>query len=52
MLVNEGTLLLKRDGESCYVNKGDAIRFDSDEEHRYINAGETLLQLVSVFSYV
>ena len=52
VLVNEGTLLLKREEESCCVKKGDAIRFDSDEEHRYINAGETLLQLVSVFSYI
>ncbi|MBQ3512683.1 MAG: helix-turn-helix transcriptional regulator [Lachnospiraceae bacterium] len=52
VLVNEGTLMLKREEESCIVNKGDAIRFDSDEEHRYINAGDTLLQMVCVFSYV
>ena len=52
VLVNKGTLVLKREEESSVVKQGDALRFDSDKEHRYINTGDSILQIVSIFSYL
>lgn len=51
VIVNEGELQLDIDGETCYVKKGDAVRFDSDKNHEYRNEGQEVLKLVSIFSY-
>lgn len=51
VLVTSGTLHLDVDGESFYVKKGDAIRFDSDKDHAYHNDGTQPLELISIFSY-
>lgn len=52
ILVNEGTLTLSVNKEIVDVKKGDAIRFDTDKEHEYINNGQDLLQILAVFSYI
>ena len=51
VLVNRGRLILEIEGESYQVNRGDALRFDSDNTHIYRNGGDEPLELVSVFSY-
>ena len=51
VLVNRGRLILEIEGESYLVNRGDALRFDSDNTHIYRNGGDEPLELVSVFSY-
>lgn len=51
VIVTGGELHLVVDGESFQVEKGDAIRFDSDKNHEYHNDGTQLLEVISIFSY-
>ncbi|MGN0481924.1 MAG: helix-turn-helix domain-containing protein [Lachnospiraceae bacterium] len=51
VIVETGELWLNVGRESYCVKAGDAIRFDSDKDHEYLNKGETELRLVSIFSY-
>lgn len=52
VIVESGELLMEVAGERYPVKEGDAIRFDSDKEHAYKNEGNTVVRIVSVFSYV
>ena len=51
IMVKSGKLKLRVDKESYIVKAGDAIRFDSDKEHEYYNAGDEKMELICVFSY-
>lgn len=51
VVVEQGTLTLKTGGTELEVQPGDAVRFDTDSEHLYHNAGEQTLRLLSVFYY-
>ena len=49
ILVTNGTLTLKVEDEFYEIEKGSAIRFDSNKEHRYINNGKNPLEFVIHF---
>lgn len=51
VIVNKGELSLSVDGEISTIPMGDAIRFDTDKPHEYLNNGNEELQFVSIFSY-
>ena len=44
-----GQLTLEVDGEANVINNGDAIRFNSDKEHFYINNGDEPLVFNMIF---
>lgn len=45
----EGRLTLEIDGERYTVEKGDAMRFNTDKDHVYKNEGSELLSFNAVF---
>lgn len=47
--VFQGQLTLEVDGEINIINNGDAIRFNSDKEHFYINNGDEPLVFNMIF---
>lgn len=51
VIVNEGTLNLWVDNQELVVHTGDAVRFETGKEHKYINKGDTLLKFEVVFAY-
>jgi transcriptional regulator with XRE-family HTH domain len=51
VMVQEGTLDLEIGGARYCVAAGDAIRFDTDQEHGYYNRSECVLRMVCVFYY-
>lgn len=51
IVVTKGTLTLKIGDEFYEVKEGDAFRFESDKEHRYINNGKELLCFNSYFVF-
>lgn len=51
VIVETGELQLKVARSDYCIKKGDAVRFDSDREHDYMNQGKGLLRFVSIFSY-
>ena len=52
LIVQSGQLTLKVEGTEYIVEQGDAIRFDTDEEHEYCNCGSGLLQIICIFYYI
>lgn len=51
IIVTSGTLTLKIGDEFYEIKEGDAFRFDSDKEHRYINNGKNMLCFNSYFVF-
>lgn len=51
LVINQGTLTLRVGGEELTVCQGDAMFFESDKEHVYINNGEDTLQFNSFFIF-
>ena len=49
IMVTSGTLTLKIEDEFYEVETGNAIRFDSNKEHRYINNGKSPLEFIIHF---
>lgn len=47
-LVLEGTMGLQVDGNQFELAEGDSFRFDSDQQHRFWNAGNTLCRVLWV----
>ena len=51
LVVSHGELTLEMAGKTQIIPAGDAIRFDSDQEHFYKNMGKEKNRLICVFSY-
>lgn len=54
IIVEEGSLTLEVGGEKpeeIVVNEGDAVRIDTDKDHKYSNNEQKRLQFLTVFSY-
>lgn len=51
VIVEKGELELKVARSDYRLQGGDAVRFDSDREHEYVNSGDTPLRFVCIFSY-
>lgn len=51
LVVTKGVLTLKTGGEFFEVKAGDALRFDCDKEHQYINNGKEKLMFTTYFVF-
>ena len=51
IVVAKGVVTLKRGDDFYEVKEGDALRFESDKEHRYINNGKEILSFNTYFVF-
>lgn len=51
IIVDEGELTLEVDNSVTVIKSGDAVRFNTDKHHEYMNNGQNLLKFTVVFSY-
>lgn len=51
LMVDTGSLKLRIEERCQMLESGDAIRFDTDKEHEYINVSEEMLRLTIVFAF-
>lgn len=51
VIVTKGTLTLKIDGEFYEIPEGDAMCFECDKEHKYINNSKETLSFVSYLTF-
>lgn len=47
----EGEIKLKVGGSEYIVSSQDALMFESDKEHKYVNAGDVKARIISVFAF-
>lgn len=52
LMVYEGSLKLEVAGRNHQLKKGDAIKFDADSEHAYINEGEAMAVISMIIYYL
>ena len=51
LIVYQGELTVRINGEEWVVHKGDSIRFRADKPHDYYNFGDELVLISMVISY-